>query len=108
MGARSVWSGARRRIEMRGIVNRYLLALERDEHQPVAGFAGDPAGVVPGLDSAALEPAFIRVAAEFGRRHRIAHGTWLEAKVSAEVLEAAGVTSALVAPMSQMALQGLP
>src|ERR1700709_651113 len=98
MGARSVWRRARRRIETREIVDRYLVALERDERQLAVDLRGDTADVAPRFDIVALEPEFIRVAAEFGRRHRIAHGTWLEANVSAEVLEAAGVTSIIRTP----------
>ena len=75
----------------RGIVNRYLVALEREER------LRDADGVVrgdvprPALESVALQSSFISVAAEFGRRHGITYATWLEARVSAEVLEAAGV-----------------
>ena len=47
--------------------------------------------VRPALESAALQSSFVSVAAEFGRRHGITYATWLEAQVSAEVLEAAGV-----------------
>jgi hypothetical protein len=95
MGGRFVLTRTRRRIEVRGIVDRYLVALEREERQRAAGVVGEPAGAARGLESASLQPSFVRVAAEFSRRHGITYATWLEAKVSAEVLEAAGLTSAL-------------
>ena len=73
-------------------MHRYLVALEREERQRSAGHVAELVGTAPGLESGALEPSFIRVAAEFGRRHGITHATWREAKVSDAVLQAAGVS----------------
>ncbi len=88
-------SRARRRIQMRTVVDRYLVALEREERHRTAGVVDEPADAEPTLERVALEPSFIRVAAEFGRQHGITHSTWLAASVSAGVLEAAGVQRAV-------------
>ena len=80
MGERTGRPGALRRLETRRIVDRYLQAVERDA----------------GPERLALEPSFIAVAADFGRRHGITASTWLEAKVSVEVLTLAGVIGAVV------------
>ena len=84
--------GTRQRIHTRGIVHRYLVALEREERERSADRAAELVGSGTGLESGALEPSFIRVAAEFGRRHGITHATWREARVSDAVLQAAGVS----------------
>ena len=91
MGERSKLGVAQRRLTARRIVNRYLVALEREEHLDDTDGVGEPTAPSPALESVALQSSFISVAAEFGRRHGITHATWLEARVSAEVLEAAGV-----------------
>ncbi len=96
MGGRGVLRGARRRMESRRIVDLYLIALEREERERAAGTHGDVAGQPPELESVALESSFIGVAADFGRRNGISPSTWLEAKVSADVLSAAGVITAVI------------
>ena len=92
MTERFVLRGARRRFRSRGIVDRYLVALEREERQRAAGVVDLTAGIGSSPERVALEPSFIRVAAEFSRQHGITYSTWVEAKVSAGVLESAGVT----------------
>jgi hypothetical protein len=93
MGRGAVLRAARDRVRTRGIVDRYLVALEREERLRESGAIDHAALDQATLESAALQPSFIAVAAEFGRRHGISHATWMEALVSAEVLAAAGVAS---------------
>jgi hypothetical protein len=96
MRGRDVLQGVRRRVASRRIVDRYLIALEREEREREAGLRSDGVGDRDELGSMALEASFIGVAAGFGRRHGISPSTWVEARVSAEVLAAAGVITAVI------------